>query len=73
MLLSGFLTLAGIGPATPDPANAVAPSYYPSGPQRSIAKSTVTGGGWELCYSGTFAVYGTTLETRALAESKVEG
>ena len=28
------------------------PAYYPEGPQRNVALSSVTSGGWTLCYSG---------------------
>ena len=27
------------------------PSYYPTGPQTNVAESTISGGGWTLCYS----------------------
>jgi hypothetical protein len=30
------------------------PTYYPSGAQTSVPVSTVTGGGWTLCWSGTY-------------------
>ena len=30
------------------------PTYYPSGPQRSIGTSTLTNGGWTQCYIGDF-------------------
>ena len=29
--------------------------YYPSGPQTNVALSTITEGGWELCFSETYA------------------
>lgn len=32
---------------------ALAVSYMPVGPQTNVALSTVTGGGWSLCYSAT--------------------
>ena len=31
-----------------------APGFYPSGPQTNVASSAVTGGGWELCWSGPY-------------------
>ena len=31
-----------------------APSFYPSGPQTNVSSSEVTGGGWELCWSGPY-------------------
>ena len=36
------------------------PSYYPSGIQQNVLPSTVTNGGWTLCYS---ADYGTNIPT----------
>ena len=33
------------------------PTYYPSGPQKNVSVSTVTSGGWTLCYKDTFASY----------------
>lgn len=30
------------------------PSYYPSGPQTNVTTTSVTGGGWELCWSGPY-------------------
>jgi len=36
-------------------APAAAASYMPVGPQTNIALSTVTSGGWTLCYSATMA------------------
>jgi hypothetical protein len=30
------------------------PSYYPSGPQSGVDPTTVTNGGWSLCYSGSY-------------------
>lgn len=44
-------------------AFAAAPSYYPNGPQTNVAQSTLTGGGWTLCWSGTYATSGTSLAT----------
>jgi PEP-CTERM motif len=39
-------------------------AYLPTGPQTNVAVSTVTGGGWSLCYSGTMAVpFGTNAAT----------
>ena len=37
-------------------------TYNPAGPQRNVAKSTVTGGGWVLCYSGTYSLDVTVTE-----------
>lgn len=36
------------------PQLAQAAGYYPSGPQRNVSTSTVTSGGWKLCFSETF-------------------
>jgi hypothetical protein len=30
------------------------PAYYPSGPQRNVLISTITSGGWEMCYGGSY-------------------
>lgn len=38
------------------------PSYYPSGPQAGISPATVTGGGWTLCYSGTYDESGVDMQ-----------
>ena len=35
-------------------APAAAATYLPTGPQLNVALSTVTGGGWTLCYSASF-------------------
>ncbi len=35
-------------------ANA-APTYTPFGPQNDVSVATVTGGGWSVCYSATYA------------------
>lgn len=50
MRLSLFIGLIAL-PASP----VAAASYLPVGPQQNVAISTVTGGGWSLCYSGTYA------------------
>ena len=36
-----------------------APSYYPSGPQTNVTTTSVTGGGWELCWSGPYNGFAT--------------
>ena len=42
-------------------APALSQTYYPSGPQKGVALSTVTGGGWSICsqtlYSATLREY----------------
>ena len=42
-------------------AQAFSQTYYPSGPQKDVALSTVTGGGWSICsqslYSATLREY----------------
>ena len=40
--------------ATPSQA-AVIGAYYPSGPQRNVPISTITSGGWTLCWSSLFS------------------
>lgn len=37
------------------------PSYYPSGPQASIGDTTVTNGGWTLCWSGSYGDSGKSI------------
>jgi hypothetical protein len=49
--LAAALTLAAL--ALPAAASA-APSYYPEGPQTTVARTTPTSGGWEVCYSGDY-------------------
>ncbi len=36
------------------PAHATGATYYPSGPQTNVPVSTVTDGGWTLCWSETY-------------------
>jgi hypothetical protein len=36
------------------PANADVATYYPEGPQSNVAKSTVTDGGWTLCWAEAY-------------------
>lgn len=36
-------------------ATSLLPRYYPSGPQTNVPISTVTNGGWSLCWSGTYS------------------
>ncbi|MCD9199020.1 Ig-like domain-containing protein [Aeromicrobium wangtongii] len=51
------LLVAAVPVVTAPAATAVAdpaPTYYPSGPQKNVPVSTVTGGGWKQCYSSTF-------------------
>ena len=41
-----------------------AAQYLPTGPQSNVSLSTVTGGGWTLCYQSTFAeAFGTSAAT----------
>jgi hypothetical protein len=43
---------------------AAAADYLPVGPQSNVSLSTVTGGGWTLCYQSTFATpFGTSAAT----------
>jgi hypothetical protein len=43
---------------------AAAADYLPVGPQSNVPISTVTGGGWTLCYQSTFATpFGTSAST----------
>jgi len=56
---AGALALAG-ALVSPVAANA-AGSYYPSGPQTNVSLSTVTGGGWVLCWSQDYGTQGTTI------------
>lgn len=52
-----LVALAAATLATP----ALAATYLPFGPQTNVALSTVTSGGWTLCYSATMATpYGTS-------------
>ncbi|MCX6428945.1 MAG: hypothetical protein NT152_05125 [Actinobacteria bacterium] len=37
-----------------DIAVSTEPSYYPFGPQADVSGTTVTSGGWELCWSGPY-------------------
>lgn len=50
-LLSGLAALAVSAPA------AVAADYLPVGPQLNVAVSTVTSGGWQLCYSAPMSTF----------------
>jgi hypothetical protein len=43
--------------------SADAASYNPIGPQTNVPLSTVTNGGWALCFSETYATNGTSLAT----------
>ena len=36
-------------------------TYYPSGPQQNVSISTVTAGGWTLCWTSTYADYGVNI------------
>ena len=54
-----------VGTAT---ANAVG-AYYPSGPQRNVPISTITSGGWTLCWSSLFSA----TDTLANIESSCTG
>jgi hypothetical protein len=46
------------------PAAAYAdPSYYPSGPQTSVPRSTPVAGGWQVCYQGNLADTDIPLDT----------
>jgi len=46
---------------------AAAADYLPSGVQTNVSLSTVTNGGWSLCYSGTYAATGASLSGIASA------
>ena len=35
------------------------PSYYPTGPQTNVTTTSVTAGGWELCWSGPYNGFAT--------------
>jgi hypothetical protein len=37
------------------PAAAQAASYYPSGPQENVPRSTIATGGWSVCYDGDYS------------------
>ena len=54
--------------ATPSQA-AVIGAYYPSGPQRNVPISTITSGGWTLCWSSLFSA----TDTLANIESSCTG
>jgi hypothetical protein len=55
---------AGIALAAALPASAA--TYLPVGPQNDVALSTVTGGGWTLCFAEPYGKGGTSI-TAALA------
>ena len=50
-LLGAMMALAFMLPA----AAQAAPTYYPSGPQTDVPQSTVSSGGWQVCYSTNYA------------------
>lgn len=52
IFISGLPLLSPLTSLLPK-ANAT-PSYYPSGPQTNVSISTVTNGGWTLCWSGDY-------------------
>jgi hypothetical protein len=52
MLAVAALTLASLMATAP--AAQASPGYYPYGPQLNVPISTITGGGWTLCWSGTY-------------------
>lgn len=52
MLAVGALAITSLVVAAP--AAQASPAYYPSGPQLNVPVSTVTSGGWSLCWSGTY-------------------
>ena len=54
--ISGGSLLIGISPAS------AAGGYYPKGPQLNVPISTITSGGWKLCWSGLYSDYSSTLE-----------
>jgi len=56
---AGALALAG-ALVSPVAANA-AGDYYPSGPQTNVPLSTVTGGGWTLCWSQDYGANGSSI------------
>ena len=58
------LMMAGAVVAALGTTPAMAANYLPTGPQTNVSLSTVTGGGWSLCYSGTMATpFGTSAAT----------
>jgi len=52
------------------PAQAAVPTYYPNGAQSNVAKSTVTDGGWTLCWSEE---YGATADMNAVQAGTDDG
>lgn len=52
-LLSALAVLLALTGASA--AQAAQPAYYPSGPQTSVPVSTVSGGGWRVCFQGPFS------------------
>jgi len=58
-LVLAFVLVLGVG-VTPE---ANADFYYPSGPQLEVPVSTVTSGGWELCFENSFDANGTPVQT----------
>ena len=59
LLLAGTFALTLISGAS----SADAAVYLPTGPQTNVALSTVTGGGWSLCFRETYGTYGTSISS----------
>ena len=55
-LRHGWTLALGMALATLVAPQAMAATYTPVGPQTNVALSTVTGGGWTLCYSAAMAI-----------------
>lgn len=64
------LVAAGLTFAWVSPAHSSVATYYPSGPQSNVPKSTVTGGGWTLCWA---EVYGGTADMNAVQAGTDDG
>jgi hypothetical protein len=58
LIASALLSMTGTPTAS---ANGGTPSYYPFGPVANIDLSTVTSGGWKLCFSETWTQVGTSV------------
>lgn len=55
LALAGAVLAVGASVLAPTAANAAGGTYYPSGPQVNVPLSTVTNGGWTLCWSSDMA------------------
>ena len=61
--LVGAVLAASATVLAPTAANAAGGTYYPSGPQVNVPLSTVTAGGWVLCWSEDYGTRGTTVSS----------